>query len=265
MDLKRPGLRTRRGVFVLPALFTVANIFFGFFSIVQTLRGDLAGAALAIGFAILADLVDGRVARFAAATSEFGRELDSLADMCSFGVAPAVLVHGWVLERWPQTGWLVAALFTICAALRLARFNVGRLNADPRFYTGMSSPAAAAIVGAFGYWHPEPPATELAAAACLVGTAGLALAMNSPLRYPSFRSLTGRRPQSHRTLVVVAIFIVAAIAEPVAMFLLLALGYAVSPAFRGLRRLFRRLRPPVPAASDRRSEEGWTSRSPEGE
>ena len=250
--MKRPRLRTRRGVFVLPALFTVANIFFGFFSIVQSLRGEFASAALAIGFAILADLVDGRVARFAEATSEFGRELDSLADMCSFGVAPAVLAYGWALHRWPQTGWLVAALFTVCAAVRLARFNVGRLSADPRFYTGMSSPAAAALVGAVVYWRPEPPESPLAAAACLFGVLALALLMNSPVRYLSFKALTGRRPQSHRTLVVVAVFIVAAMAEPVAMFLFLALGYAVSPAFRGLGRLARRLRSPVPPPAETR-------------
>lgn len=240
--MKRPHLRTRRGVFLLPALFTIANIFLGFFSIVQSLRGEFGSAALAIGFAILADLVDGRVARFASATSDFGRELDSLADMSSFGVAPAVLSYAWILHRWPQTGWLVAALFAVCAAVRLARFNVGRLNADPGYYTGMSSPAAAAVVGAVIYWHPQTPENAVAAAACLFGTLALALLMNSPVRYLSFKALTGRRPQSHRTLVVVAVFIVAAIAEPVAMFLFLAGAYAVSPLFRAAPRLARRSR-----------------------
>ena len=226
--MKRPRLRTRRGVFLLPALFTVANIFLGFFSIIQSLEGEFAAAALAIGFAILADLMDGRVARFAEATSEFGRELDSLADMTSFGVAPAVLAFTWVLHRWPQTGWLVAALFVVCAAVRLARFNVGRLSVDPRFYFGMSSPAAAAVVGAVVYWHPEPPESRLAAAACLFGLLAVALLMNSPVRYLSFKGLAGRQPQSYRTLVVVAVFVVAAIAEPVVMFLFLAGAYAVS-------------------------------------
>ena len=239
--MKRQRLRTRRGVFLLPAVFTVANIFLGFFSIVQSLRGDFGSAGLIIGFAILADLVDGRVARFAGATSDFGRELDSLADMVSFGVAPAILAYAWVLHRWPQTGWLVAALFTICAAVRLARFNVGRLSADPRYYTGMSSPAAAALVAAVTYWHPAPPDNSVAAAAGLFGMLGLALLMSSPVRYPSFKSQTGRRPQSHRMLVVLAIFIVATIAEPVAMFLVLATGYAASPLLRGLRRLGKRL------------------------
>ena len=239
--MKRQRLRTRGGVFLLPAVFTVANIFLGFFSIVQSFRGDFGSAGLIIGFAILADVVDGRVARFAGATSEFGRELDSLADVVSFGVAPAVLAYAWVLHRWPQTGWLVAALFTICAAVRLARFNVGRLNSDPRYYTGMSSPAAAAVVGAVTYWHPAPPENPVAAAACLFAALGLALLMNSPVRYPSFKSQTGRRPQSHRMLVVLAVFIVATIAEPVAMFLVLAFGYAGAPLIRGLRGLGGRL------------------------
>lgn len=239
--MKRQRLRTRGGVFLLPAVFTVANIFLGFYSIVLSFRGDFGGAGLLIGFAILADLVDGRVARFAGATSEFGRELDSLADVVSFGVAPAVLAYAWVLHRWPQTGWLVAALFTICAAVRLARFNVGRLSVDPRYYTGLSSPAAAAVVGAVVYWHPATPEHPLAAAACLFGTLGTALLMNSPVRYPSFRGQPGRKPQSHRTLVVLAVFIVATIAEPVGMFLVLAGGYAASPLFAGLRRLLRRI------------------------
>ncbi len=245
--MKRQRLRTRRGVFLLPAVFTVANIFLGFFSIVQSFRGEFGSAGLIIGFAILADLVDGRVARFAGATSEFGRELDSLADVVSFGVAPAVLTYAWVLHRWPQTGWLVAALFTICAAVRLARFNVGRLDVDPRYYTGMSSPSAAAVVGAVTYWHPAPPESPLAAAACLFGTLGLALLMNSPVRYPSFKSQTGRKPQSHRTLVVLAVFIVATIAEPVAMFLILAFGYAASPLIRGVRGLGARFVRSAPA------------------
>ena len=239
--MKRQRLRTRGGVFLLPAVFTVANIFLGFFSIVQSLRGDFGTAGLLIGFAILADLVDGRVARFAGAASEFGRELDSLADVVSFGVAPAVLAYAWVLHRWPQTGWLVAALFTVCAAVRLARFNVGRLSVDPRYYAGMSSPAAASVVGAAAFWHPATPEHPMAAALCLFGTLGLALLMNSPVRYPSFRGQPGRKPQSHRTLVVLAVFIVATIAEPVGMYLVLAGGYAATPLLRGLRRLGRRV------------------------
>lgn len=248
MAVRRHRLRTRGGVFLLPAVFTVANIFLGVYSIVLSFRGDFGSAGLVIGFAIIADLVDGRVARFAGATSEFGRELDSLADVVSFGVAPAVLAYAWVLYRWPQTGWLVAALFTVCAAVRLARFNVGRLSADPRYYTGMSSPAAAAVVGAAAYWHPATPEFSMAVG-CLFGTLGLALLMNSPVRYPSFKSQTGRRPQSHRTLVVLAVFIVATIAEPVGMFVILALGYALSPLFRGVKRLGRRLGSSAASAS----------------
>ena len=229
-------------MFLVPALFTVANIFFGFFSLVQSVRGEFGDAALAIGFAILADLVDGRVARFANVTSAFGKELDSLADMSSFGIAPAVLSWAWILHSWPRVGWLVAALFAVCAAVRLARFNVGRISTDPRYYLGLSSPAAAAVVGAVIYWHPEPPATELGAALSLFGVLVLALMMNSPVRYLSFKRFATRRPHSHRTLVIVAGFIVAALAEPVAVFLFLAGGYALHPLFRGMAGLVRRRR-----------------------
>ncbi len=244
--MKTPRLRTRRGVFLVPALFTVANIFFGFFSIVQSIRGEFADAALAIGFAILADLVDGRVARFAGATSRFGKELDSLADMGSFGIAPAVLAWAWVLHAWPRVGWLVAALFSVCAAVRLARFNVGRISSDPRYYIGLSSPAAAAVVGAVVYWHPEPPGPGVPEAAVLFGILGLALMMNSPVRYLSFKGFATRNPHSHRALVIVAVFIVAALAEPVAVFAILAGGYFLSPLFPVVARLVRR----TPAATD---------------
>lgn len=243
MVVKPRRLRTRRGVFVLPALFTVSSIFLGVFSIVRSIAGDPGAAALAIGFAILADLVDGRVARFAAATSDFGRELDSLADLCSFGVAPAVLAYTWALQRWEQTGWLVAALFVVCAAIRLARFNVGRLDSDPRFYVGLPSPAAAAVIGAVVYAWPQVPPGEVAAVSALGGVLTLALLMNSPVRFLSFKALTGRRAHSHRTLVVVAAFIVAAVAEPVIMFLFLAGGYALHPPVRFALRLLRRRRP----------------------
>ncbi len=249
MSVRRSMLRTRRGVFLLPAGFTVGNIFLGFFSIVESLRGDYATAALAIGFAILADLVDGRVARFASATSEFGRELDSLADMCSFGVAPAVLAHAWSLHLISPTGWLVAALFAVCAAVRLARFNVGRLNQDSGFYVGLPTPAAAALVGAVVYALPDPPGAGLPAVICLLAMVGLSLLLNSPIRYLSFRGLSDRRPQSHRLLPVLAGFIVASIAEPVVMFLLLAVGFAIHPLFLRLRRMAsrkRRARVPVP-------------------
>ncbi len=235
----KSGLRTRRGVFLLPSLFTVANIFLGFFSIARSLDGEFAAAALAIGFAILADLVDGRVARFADAASEFGRELDSLADMSSFGVAPAVLLYAWALHELPRTGWLVAALFAVCAGVRLARFNVGRLTSDSGFYTGLSTPAAAALVGAVVFWRPDPLPPGTLSVVCMFGALLLALLMNSPIPYRSFKGLGGRRADSWRTVLVVAVVIVATLAEPVFMYLFLSIGYAVQPALSGLARALR--------------------------
>ncbi len=246
MRLPPSTLRTRRGVFLLPAGFTVGNIFLGFFSMVESLRGDFGTAALMIGFAILADLVDGRVARFASAASEFGRELDSLADMCSFGIAPAVLAYAWALHWISPTGWLVAALFAVCAAVRLARFNLGRLNQDSGFYVGLPTPAAAALVGAVVYALPEPPGAGLPAVICLAAMVGLSVLMNSPVRYLSFKGISDRRPQSYRLLPVLAGFIVASIAEPVVMFLLLAVGFAIHPLFPGVRRMVAKRRAPVP-------------------
>ncbi len=236
MKSRRRRLTTRRGVFLLPAGFTVGNIFLGFFSIVESMKGDLATAALAIGLAILADLVDGRVARFASATSEFGRELDSLADMCSFGVAPAVLAYNWGLHHISPTGWLVAALFSVCSAVRLARFNVGRLEQHGGFYIGLPTPAAAALVGAVVFASPVPLEPGLSAVFCLIAMVALSVLLNSPIRYLSFKQLSDRRPQSWRMLPLLAGIIVAAIAEPVIVFLLLAVGFAIHPVFLRISR-----------------------------
>ncbi len=242
MKIRRPLLRTRRGVFLLPAGFTVANIFLGFYSMIESLLGDYRAAALAIGFAILADLVDGRVARFASATSEFGRELDSLADMCSFGIAPAILVWSWSLHHVAPTGWLVAALYAVCAAVRLARFNVGRLNQDSGFYVGLPTPAAGALVGAVVYALPEPPGPGLPTALAFLSIVALSMLMNSPVRYLSFKGLSERRAHSYRLLPILAGFVVATIAEPVVMFLVLSIGFAIHPAFLRARRLALRKR-----------------------
>lgn len=136
----------RRGIYLLPNLFTTAALFAGFYAIVQAMNGNFAYSAIAIFVAMVFDGLDGRVARMTHTQSEFGAQYDSLSDMVSFGVAPALVVYEWALRDLGKIGWIAAFIFCACAALRLARFNVMIAVVDKRFFQGLPSPAAAALV-----------------------------------------------------------------------------------------------------------------------
>src|SRR5436190_19432307 len=138
--------RFRRGVYLLPSMFTLANMFSGYACIVYAMRGELEKAAPLIGLAIIVDMLDGRVARMTGTTSQFGVEFDSLADVISFGVAPAIMAFQWGLQPLGRLGWAAGFVFVAGAALRLARFNIQSASGgDKRYFVGMPSPAAAGI------------------------------------------------------------------------------------------------------------------------
>ena len=165
---------SRRGIFLLPNLLTIAALFAGFYSIVAAIDGNFQNAGAAIFIAMVLDGMDGRIARLTNTTTAFGKEYDSLSDMVSFGLAPAVVVYQWGVARltewnfaWGRAGWLVAFLFAVAAALRLARFNAQSQGASKRFFVGLPSPSAAALVAAFVWFSSK---TQLA------GLGGLALA-----------------------------------------------------------------------------------------
>ena len=136
----------RRGIFLLPNLITTGGLFCGFYAIVDSMRGDFESAAIAIFFAAIFDGLDGRVARLTKTSSKFGEEYDSLADMVSFGVAPALVMYSWGLSDLGKFGWSAAFVYVACAALRLARFNTQIDTADKNYFTGLASPAAAAVI-----------------------------------------------------------------------------------------------------------------------
>ena len=131
----------RRGIYVLPNLFTTAALFAGFFAIVQAMQGDFERAAMAIFIAMVLDGLDGRVARLTNTQSAFGAEYDSLSDMVSFGAAPALVMYEWALRDMGRLGWIAAFIYCACAALRLARFNTTLEVMDKRFFQGLPSPA----------------------------------------------------------------------------------------------------------------------------
>ncbi|MCC7179120.1 MAG: CDP-diacylglycerol--serine O-phosphatidyltransferase [Acidobacteria bacterium] len=222
----------RRGVSLLPSLFTLANLFCGWACVIYAMRGDLTTAAPFIGIAIVLDMLDGRIARMTGTTSEFGLQLDSLADLISFGMAPAILAFQWGLAPLGRLGWAVGFLFVTAAALRLARFNI-QAHTDKRYFVGMPSPAAAAIPAATVFYFPDGMQTYPQALPALAVVLVPALLMVSTIRFRSFKSLDLGTKRSYRGLIALAALIAAVASRPHEVLLLMAYAYLAS-AFVGL-------------------------------
>jgi len=245
--------RFKRGAAILPSILTTGNLFFGFWAIVRTIHKDYAGAAVWIILAVLLDIFDGRIARMTGTASEFGGELDSLADAISFGVAPAVLVYCWGMQLLPRAGWLVAFFFVVGGVMRLARFNVQRHAVDGRYFVGLPIPAAAGQVTAIVLFTPEPVTQRPAAMLVGAGVLLLAVLMVSALRYPSFKKVDLRsRRRSVVVLGIAAVFLLVAW-RPTWALPAMATAYALSGPFAYLltavRRHSGRAAPPSTAAS----------------
>jgi CDP-diacylglycerol---serine O-phosphatidyltransferase len=193
----------RRGVYVLPALFTVGNIFCGWLSMDAAVAGRFDMAAMLVFLAAVLDGLDGRVARMTGTTSAFGEQLDSLADVVSFGVAPAFLVYKWALSDFDRLGLFVAFLFVVCGACRLARFNVQVHVVDKRYFVGLPIPSAACALCGLIWVLPDPlPSRELKATFIGV-TLVLGYLMVSTIRYRSFKDVDLR---SRRSAMLVPLF-----------------------------------------------------------
>jgi len=143
---KRKGKKERKGIYVLPNLFTSASLFGGFYAIIASIQGRFEAAAIAIVISCVFDGLDGRIARITRTTSLFGKEYDSLSDLVAFGVAPGILAFEWALESFGRLGWLAAFMYVICGALRLARFNVQKNSLDVNYFKGLPIPAAACLI-----------------------------------------------------------------------------------------------------------------------
>jgi len=204
-EVSEDGKKFRhRGVYLLPNLFTTGALFCGFYAIVTAMNGNFTHAALAIFGSMFLDGMDGRVARMTNTQSAFGEQYDSLADMVSFGVAPALVVFSWVLQDLGRWGWAAAFIYTACAALRLARFNTQIGVVDKKYFIGLASPAAAAIVAATVWVWSDSAPTGIWAALVAIVTAFAGLLMVSSFRYTSFKSLDfrGRVPFASMLLIV---------------------------------------------------------------
>jgi CDP-diacylglycerol--serine O-phosphatidyltransferase len=237
-----PERRRRRGIYVLPNLFTTLGLFAGFYSIVAAGQGQFGPACIAVLVSIVTDGLDGRVARLTGTETDFGAEYDSLTDMVAFGVAPALLVYHWALHPLGKLGWLLAFFYAAAAALRLARFNTQPQVYGKRYFQGLPSPSAAALVTSavwaghqygFPVWAGMPLAV-------LVAIAGGGL-MVSNFRYYSFKEfdLRGRIPFFVAVLIAVGVAVVST-DPPTVLFILFA-GFAASGPILTLHRR-RRLR-----------------------
>jgi len=221
-------------------------MFCGYACIVYAMRGEFASAAPFIGFAIVLDMLDGRIARMTGSTSAFGLEFDSLADVISFGIAPAILVFAWGLQPLGRLGWAAGFLFVAAAAVRLARFNIQAGSVDKRYFVGLPSPAAAGIPAATVYAYPwgfQGYAEALPVMALVIVPA---LLMVSTIRFRSFKSFNLQARRSYPVLILIAIGLALLAAQGEIVLLVLAYGYLAS-GFIGLAVSRFQKRPPEAA------------------
>ena len=229
MKKRRPRIKMRKGVYILPNLFTTGNLFCGFWAIISVFQEKFFYAALAILLASVFDVLDGKVARLSGATSKFGVQYDSLADLVSFGVAPALLAFSWALRPYGRFGWLAAFLFVVCGALRLARFNVQSSSGEVKYFKGLPIPAAASMIAlTILLYHRLIETGWVKDIVILVMIYVLAFLMVSSIRYFSFKELdlAKRKPFSIFMFVVLSMIVI--VMEPTIVLFVFVLSYVFS-------------------------------------
>ncbi len=241
---RRDSNGRRRGFYVIPSLFTVANIFCGFLSVVASSRGQFERAAILILIAIFADVLDGRIARLTGTVTQFGEEFDSLADVTSFGVAPALLAFQWGLWEVPRVGMAVAFLFLVAGSIRLARFS--SMHHDSLDFVGLPIPAGAGAISMLVLTSPSPVTHPAFIPVVVAFVLGLSLLMVSNLPYPSFKGVNLRRKWPAPTLFLIALAFSLITLTPHFLSVLAAIYIASAPVTVLTRKIRRR---PAPAAS----------------
>ena len=222
-----------RGIYLLPNIFTTAALFAGFYAIIAGINGDFAAAGLAIFFGQLLDGVDGRVARMTHTQSKFGQEFDSLSDMVTFGLAPAIVMFMWCLSDLGKWGWALAFVYVACAAIRLARFNAMADSADKCFFTGLASPPAATLI-ASTVWLGDQMGVMAEGTSVLIialfalQTAVVGILMVSNIKYHSFKGIDFHGRVPFVALFIFVFLLVLIAANPAIMLFLLAITYAIS-------------------------------------
>ena len=216
----------RKGIYILPNLLTVTGLFFGFYSIIASIKGDYENAAWAILMSAVFDALDGWVARLTKSTSRFGVEMDSLSDLVCFGVAPAVLFYIWALTPFKRWGWVGAFLYVVCGALRLARFNVQMAGSEKKHFTGLPIPGGAAAIATFVIFYKDviggQPDNNIL---ILVMVYLLALLMISTVKFHSIKELNVRDRRPFWMLLVAVVILVAVALDPPVMLFVFTMCY----------------------------------------
>ena len=239
---EEPAKKLAMHIYVLPNLVTTGNIFFGFYAIIHAIKGEFTVAAYAIVAAAVFDLMDGRLARMTRSTSKFGAEYDSLCDLVSFGMAPAILLYMWALQPFGRVGWLGCFLYTTCGALRLARFNVQAHVVEKNYFQGLPIPMAAGIVASSVLAYQDLEWEAPGSLWLLLMTYLLAIVMVSNFRYRSFKDLDLKERLPFRYLVIGVVLIAVIAYRPEVNLFLLFLTYALLGAVFGVLKIGRNKR-----------------------
>jgi CDP-diacylglycerol--serine O-phosphatidyltransferase len=224
----KPRARFRRGAYIVPSLFTTGNLLCGYIAVIRSLEGEFYWAAVALFIAALLDRVDGWVARLTGTSSDFGVQLDSIADMISFGMAPAVLVYAWALAGQPRPWTLAPFLYLAAGAARLARFNIQSPGQDKRYFVGLPIPAAACALAACVFYSPARVTDPLASGLVAVLVATLSALMVSKVRYRSFKEIDLRRRIRWVMVSLMAFAYLLVAASPEFVALVLSFSYLLS-------------------------------------
>lgn len=235
-------------IYILPNLLTTGNLFCGFFAIIEAIKGNILNASYAIVFAAIFDLLDGRMARLTRSTSRFGAEYDSLCDLISFGMAPAIILWQWSLNPFGRLGWVISFLYIACTALRLARFNVQAHVVEKNYFQGLPSPMSAGIVASSVIAFTDLGWDSRGNIWLLMMTALLAFVMVSNFRYRSFKDLDLKQRLPFRFLLLGLCVIVVVALYPEVMLFMLFLSYAILGAVFGILKLgknIKKLKPNV--------------------
>ncbi len=231
----------QRMIHPLPCLFTTASLLSGFYAIISAINGNFFNAAVAIIVAGIFDGLDGRVARLTKTTSIFGMEFDSLSDLVSFGVAPALLAYLWALEPFGRYGWLAAFLYVATTALRLARFNSLSLDKAPKDFVGLPCPAAAGMIATTVLFSRYLGATETVKhVSILILVYLLSYLMVSNIRYVSFKHPAAKRKKTFQVTVAMVLLLILVAAEPPVTLFVIGLVYVLSGPFSAIYRFMHR-------------------------
>ena len=229
MKKRRTPIKMRRGIYILPNLFTTGNLFCGFWAIISVFQEKFFYAAVAILLACAFDILDGKVARLSGATSKFGVQYDSLADLVSFGIAPALLAFSWALRPYGKFGWLAAFLFVVCGALRLARFNVQSSSGEVKYFKGLPIPAAASMIALTILLYLRLIETDwVKDIVILVMIYVLAFLMVSNVRYLSFKELNLAKRKPFSIFIFIILSMIVIIMEPTIVLFVSVIFYVFS-------------------------------------